>query len=164
MKMIKYITAFTIAAALTLPVMAQDAERAGNTGSTDMEILRQKIKADKKLVVSQNLDLTDAEAAKFWPVYDQYQSELDQINQRRRQLIMDYANAYNKGPVPDATAEKLIGDYQKIDSDEAMLRSNSMPKIMAALPAVKAARYMQIESKIRAAINYELASGIPLIE
>jgi len=164
MKMIKYITAFTIAAALAVPVMAQNAERVGNAGSTDMEILRQKIKADKKLVVSMNLDLTDAEAAKFWPVYDQYQSELDQINRRRNQLILSYADAYNKGPIDDAMAQKLIADYQKVDSDEAALRANSMPKIMAALPAVKAARYMQIESKIRAAINYELASAIPLVE
>jgi hypothetical protein len=162
--MIKYITAFTVAAALALPVMAQDAERVAGASSSDMEILRQKVKADKKLVVSQNLMLTDAEGAKFWPVYDQYQSELDQINKRRNQLILDYADAYNKGPINEATAQKLISDFQKVDSDEAMLRSNSMPKIMAALPAVKAARYMQIESKIRAAINYELASAIPLIE
>lgn len=162
--MIKYITAFTIAAALAVPVVAQDAERTATASSTDMEILRQKIKADKKAVVAANLSLTDAESAKFWPVYDQYQSELDQINQRRNKLIMDYADAYNKGPITDATAQKLIADYQKVDADEAMLRANSMPKVMAALPAVKAARYMQIEGKIRAAINYEFASAIPLVE
>ncbi len=165
--MIKYMTALTMAAALALPGMAQQAqqaERVATANSTDMEILRQKVKADKKLLVSQNLDLTDAEAAKFWPVYDQYQSELDQINKRRLQMIMEYADAYGKGPISNETATKLINEYQTIDADEARLRANAMPKIMAALPPVKAARYMQIESKIRAAINYEMASGIPLVE
>jgi len=162
--MIKYITAFTIATALAVPGMAQNAERAGNAGSTDMEILRQKIKADKKAVVAANLMLTDAEGAKFWPVYDQYQTELEQINKRRNQMILDYADAYNKGPVTDATAQKLIADWQTVDGDESRLRANAMPKVLAALPAVKAARYAQLESKIRAAINYELASAIPLVE
>jgi Spy/CpxP family protein refolding chaperone len=162
--MIRFITAVTIATALTLPVIAQNAERTATATSTDMEILRQKIKADKKAVVASNLDLTDAESAKFWPVYDQYQSELDQINQRRNKLILDYADAYNKGPITDETARRLIADYQKVDSDEAMLRANSMPKVMAALPPVKAARYIQIEGKIRAVINYELASAVPLVE
>lgn len=160
--MINFITAFTVAAALALPVMAQDAERVA--AANDMEILRQKIKADKKAIVAANLMLTDAEGAKFWPIYDQYQVELEQINRRKGQLILDYADAYNKGPVNDDTAKKLLSEFQAIDMAESNLRGSTMPKVIAALPPVKAARYLQIESKIRAAINYELASGIPLVE
>ena len=71
-------TAFALAAGLAAPVMAQ------NTATTNMDILRQKIKADKKLVVAENLNLTDAEGAAFWPLYDAYQKNLEAINQRDR--------------------------------------------------------------------------------
>jgi hypothetical protein len=125
---------------------------------------RQKIKADTKLVVAQNLTLTDAEGTAFWPVYDGYQKELQQINQRLGTVISTYAAAYNKGPVTDDVAKKLLGEALAVDEAEAKLKSSYAPKILATLPATKAARYIQIENKIRAAIRYELAEGIPLVE
>jgi hypothetical protein len=133
-------------------------------GTTNMDILRQKVKADKKLVIAENLQLTDAEGAKFWPVYDAYQKELQQINERLTAVILAYAEAYKKGAVPDATAKKLIEDAAAVDDAEAALRRTSVPKILAVLPAAKAARYLQIENKIRAVIRYELAAGIPLVQ
>src|SRR3954464_4598615 len=72
--MLKLVMSFAIAASLAAPAMAQTA------GTANMEILRQKIKADKKLVVADNLKLTDAEGAAFWPVYDAYQKDLQAIN------------------------------------------------------------------------------------
>jgi len=158
MKMIQYMTTFVLATALVVPAMAQ------NASTANMEILRQKIKADKKLVVAQNLSLTDAEGAKFWPVYDAYQNELQQINQRLATVILAYADAYDHGPVSNEKAQKLLDEYLAIDDAEAKLKSATTPKILAALPAVKAARYIQIENKIRAAVRYELAAAIPLVE
>ena len=155
---IRLMTAFTIAAALAAPVLAQ------NAGTANMEILRQKIKADKKLVVAQNLNLTDAESTAFWPVYEAYQKDLQQINQRLAATIGAYADAYNKGPVANDTAKKLLDEAVAIDDAEVQLKKSAMPKILAALPAMKAARYIQIENKIRAAIRYELAANIPLVQ
>jgi hypothetical protein len=155
---LRLMTAFTIAAALTVPAMAQ------NAGTSNMEILRQKIKADKKLVVAQNLNLTDAEATAFWPVYEAYQKDLQQINRRLASAIDAYADAYNKGPVSNDTAKKLLDEALAIDDAEVQLKKAATPKIMAALPAMKAARYIQIENKIRAAIRYDLAANIPLVE
>ena len=152
--------AFALAAGLAAPAMAQTPA----TATTNMEILRQKVKADKKLVVAQNLSLTDAEGAAFWPVYEAYQKDLQQINQRLMTAIRAYADAYNKGPVTNDTAKKLLEESMAIDEAEAKLKSSSAPKILAALPATKAARYIQIENKIRAAVRYELAAGIPLVE
>jgi hypothetical protein len=129
-----------------------------------MEILRQKIKADKRLVVAENLKLTDAEATAFWPVYDAYQKDLQAINQRLNTAILAYADAYNKGAVTNETAKKLLDESLAIDEAEVKLKSASAPKILAVLPATKAARYIQIENKIRAAVRYELAAGIPLVE
>ena len=129
-----------------------------------MDILRQKIKADKKLVVAENLNLTDAEGTAFWPVYEAYQKELQQINQRLVTTIEAYADAYNKGPVANDTAKKLLDDALAIDDAEAQARKATVAKAMAVLPAMKAARYIQIENKIRAAIRYELAAAIPLVQ
>ena len=93
---------FAVATLLATPVVAQK-PAAGPTPS-DMEILRQKIKADKKLVVAANMQLTEAEAKGFWPVYEGYQKELHAINERLGKLILAYAEAYNKGAVPNDTA------------------------------------------------------------
>jgi hypothetical protein len=129
-----------------------------------MDILRQKIKADKKLLVAQNLQLTDAEGAAFWPVYDAYQKDLQQINQRLGAMVVAYAGAYKKGPIADDVAKKLLDEAVAIDGAEAKLKGALVPKVLSALPATKAARYLQIESKIRALVRYELAEGIPLVQ
>ncbi len=156
--MTRLMTAFALVAALATPAFAQTA------ATTNMDILRQKVKADKKLLVAQNLSLTDAEAAAFWPVYDAYQKELQPINDRMAATIMAYAKAYNAGPVTNDTAKMLIDQSAAIDAAEAALKASSQPKILAALPATKAARYIQIENKIRAMIRYELAANIPFVQ
>ena len=82
----------TLMAAMTIwfvsPVVAQD----------NMQILRDKIKADKKLVVAANMDLTESEAKGFWPVYEKYQKDLTSINQRIGKLIESYAADYGQIP------------------------------------------------------------------
>jgi hypothetical protein len=154
----RLITALTMVIGLTALAFAQ------TPGTSNMDILRQKLKADKKLVIAENLKLTDAEGGKFWPVYDAYQKDLQGINQRLAAVINAYADAYNKGPVTDAAAKTLIEEAVAVDEAEAKLKSSSLPKILAVLPAAKAARYLQIENKIRALLRYELAAGIPLVE
>jgi|SRR5579872_1774990 len=152
------VTAFAVAVAVAAPAMSQ------TVGATNMDILREKIKGDKKLLVAQNLNLTDAEGAAFWPVYDAYQKDLQQINQRLAAAINAYADAYNSGPVANETAKKLLDEMLAIDEAEIQLKKATAAKAVAALPAMKAARYIQIENKIRAAIRYELAANIPLIQ
>jgi len=154
----KLVTVGALVAGLASAAAAQ------TTGTTNMDILRQKIKADKRLVVAANLKLTDAEGAAFWPVYDAYQKDLQQVNQRLAAVVVAYADAYNKGPVANDMAKKLLDDAMAVDDAEGKLKASYVPKVLAPLPATKAARYIQIENKIRAAIRYELAEGIPLVE
>jgi Spy/CpxP family protein refolding chaperone len=156
--MTRLMTALAMVAGLAAAVMAQSA------GTTNMDILRQKVKADKKLVVASNLNLTDAEGKAFWPVYDAYQKDLQQINERLAAAILAYADAYNKGPVANDVAKKLLDESLAIDAAEAAMKTAVVPKVMAALPAMKGARYIQIENKIRAAVRYELAANIPLVQ
>ena len=150
---------FVLATLLALPAMAQTKPTA-----SDMEILRGKIKADKKLVVAANMQLTEAEAKAFWPVYGAYQKDLQGINERTAKLIVSYAEAYNKGAVSNETAKKLTSDYLDIEDSEVKLKRDYLPKLEKAIPGAKVARYLQIENKIRAIIKYELAANIPLMQ
>ena len=147
---------FAVATLLALPAAAQTA--------SDMQILAQKIKADKKLVVAANMQLTEDEAKGFWPVYDAYQKDLQGINQRLLGTIKSYADAYNKGPVSDETAKKLINEAIAIEEAEVKLKRSYLPKLEKAIPGMKVARYLQIENKVRAVIRYELAAQIPLVQ
>jgi hypothetical protein len=128
-----------------------------------MEILLQKVKADKKLLVASNMDLTDAEAKTFWPLYDEYQKELEKINQSLMKTIQDYAEAFNKGSIPNDTAKKLLNDALSVQESELKTKRTYAEKIGKVLPAAKTARYIQIENKIRAVLNAELARQIPLV-
>ena len=150
-----------IALAVVIPAVFAMAQE---SATSDMEILRQKLKADKKLLVSDNMSLTDAEGKAFWPIYDAYQADLQKINARMKTMIEAYAEAYNKGPVPNETAKKLIDEAVAIDEAEAKLKRSYLPKLEKALPMAKVARYIQIENKIRALLRYELAAEIPLVK
>ena len=158
MKTLLRIVLIALVAALATPAIAQD------KGTSNMEILRQKVKADKKLVVALNMGLTEAEGKAFWPLYDAYQKDLEQINERLAKTIVAYAEAYNKGPVPNETAKKLLNETLAIEEAEVALKRSYASKLEAALPAAKVARYIQIENKIRALVRYELAEKIPLVK
>ena len=155
----KYLRLFVIALAalIAVPAIAQDKP------ASNMEILRQKIKADKKLVVAANMDLTEAEAKGFWPVYDSYQADLQTLNERLGRMIVRYADLYNSKTITDEAAKGLLDEAVAIEQAEVSMKQGYLPKLAAVLPATKVARYLQIENKIRAAIKYELADGIPLV-
>lgn len=89
---------------VAVPAVAQP------VSDTNMEILKEKLKADKKLLIAGNMDLSDAEAKQFWPLYDAYQKDLEAINKQLGQTIKDYAEAFNKGTIPNDTAKKLLNE------------------------------------------------------
>jgi hypothetical protein len=133
-------------------------------GQDNMQILRDKIKADKKLLVATNMELTDAEAKGFWPVYEEYQKELTAINQRIGKLIESYAADYRAKLLTDQKAKKLVEEMVAIEKAEAAMKAAYVPKLGKVLPQTKVARYLQIENKIRALVKYELAGAVPLAQ
>ena len=128
----------------------------------NMQILREKIKADKKLVVATNMELTESEAKGFWPIYEQYQKDLQKINQRIVSLVDSYADDFKSKKLTDDKAKKLIDEAMAIEQAEVNLKSTYAPKLAKALPIMKVARYLQIENKIRTVVKYDLAQGVPL--
>jgi hypothetical protein len=134
------------------------------SADTNMQILLHKVQADKKLVVAANMDLTEAEGPPFWVIYDAYQKDLQDLNQRLVKIILAYADAYNKNTLTDEQANSLANAALAIDQDEVTMRKTYAAKLNGVLPGKKAARYLQIETKIRAAVRYQLADNIPLVD
>ena len=157
--MISRLVCFIIIGAMTVaaPAFAEP------PSETNMEILKEKLKADKKLLVASNMDLTDAEAKQFWPLYDSYQKELDGINKQLGQTVREYADNFNKGNIPNDTAKKLLGDALSVEEQEVKLKRSYAEKLGKVLPATKVARYIQMETKIRSLIRFEMAQQIPLV-
>ena len=143
---------------LVSPVWSQQMTKA------DMEILHEKIRADKKLFVAANMRLSEAEAKSFWPIYDQYQQDLAKINRKTGNLLQSYANDYRNKTLTDGKAKTLIDEFLAVQLSEAKLQGRYVPKISMALPAIKVARYLQIENKIRAVLKYDLANKVPLVK
>ena len=156
----KILCAAMVAAAMLLgqTAFAQD------KSADNMQIVLEKIRADKKLLVASNMEISAQEAAGFWPVYDAYQKDLEKINDRIKKTIESYANSYNQGAVSDEMAKKLIEEVHSIEASEVELKRSYVSKFAKVLPMAKVARYYQIESKMRAAIKYELAKSIPLVK
>jgi hypothetical protein len=142
-----------------VPAFAQS-----KSADTTMQILLDKVKADKKLVVATNMDLTDAEGKAFWPIYDDYQKDLQGLNERLAKTILAYADVYNKNTLTDEQANSLANEALAIDQDEVTMRKTYTTRLNGVLPGKKVARYLQIENKIRAVIRYQLADNIPLAE
>jgi len=149
---------------LALGLLASTAVLAQGAATDNMTILKEKLHADKKLLVAANMDLTDEESAKFWPVYESYQRELSALNQRVGKLIASYASDYRANTLTDEKAGKLIDEMLAIDDATLSLEKSYVPKLKAVLPTKKVARYLQLENKMRAVARYELAAQIPLVE
>lgn len=130
----------------------------------NMQILLDKVKSDKKLLVADNMQLTESEAKGFWPIYEGYQKDLMAINQRIIGLIESYAGVYTTDTITDETAKTLTAELVSIQTAESELQSSYVPKLAKVLPPKKVLLNLQIESKIRAAIKYNLAAQIPLVK
>src|SRR6056300_1167339 len=123
--------------------------------------LKKKIMFDqKRLVVMENMEFTEEEAAAFWPVYDKHQEELFQVNQRGAKLILAYASVYQT--LTDEQAVKLVDEYYDIQDDRLTVMKKMAADVGKVLPGKKAFRYLQVESKLSAIGRYELAKEIPL--
>ena len=127
-----------------------------------MELLRERARADKKLVVATALALTESEGKAFWPVYNAYQSDIIVHNERVLKLITDYAAAYES--ITDATATELLGEFVALEVNHVALLSKYVPRFQRVLPPRKVARFYQVENKLRALLNYDLTRTTPMVK
>ena len=153
---LKRIIVVMVICLIAFPAFAQEVTK--NT----MDSVRDALKAQKRAFVAVNMQLTDAEDAKFWPVYDSYQKDMEKVNQKIGDLILDYAKNYET--LTDTKADELLKKNLSLENEILQLKTSYLPKFSAVLPAKKVARYYQLENKIQAVNRYDLAEKIPLVK
>jgi hypothetical protein len=152
------------------PAQASSGDQAASSSSQssqaledqDIALLRKDIGSKKKQLVAANLKLTDEEATKFWPIYDQYTADLIKINNAKYSVIKEYANSF--GSVTDEQAIDLTKRALAADEQVAQLRVRYIPKFQTALPGRKVATFYQIERRVQSMIDLQLTGQLPLVQ
>ena len=145
---------------------AQTAPPQGNNprviSDKDVELLRKDIRSNKKQLIAANLKLTDTEATKFWPIYDQYTADLMKINDKKFRLVQDYADHW--GTMTDEQASLYLRDWLDTDIAITQLRQKYVPIVSQVLNGRKSATFFQLDRRISMMIDLQLASQIPLVQ
>lgn len=150
-------TVLALALALGAPAFAAD----NGSDANELETLRSAVRADKRAYVAKALQLSDAEARKFWPIYDQYQRARQGSDERRTRAIVDLVG--RSEPLSDAYVRSFMNEVTFADDQEVKARRTLQRRLLRAVSPRTAARYLQLESKIRAIEAYDIATSVPLI-
>jgi hypothetical protein len=128
----------------------------------DLNLLRQDIRSQRKQLIAANLKLADQEATKFWPIYDQYVSELITINDKKFGLIQEYADNYGK--LTNEQSLSFIRRWLDADIEVAQLRQKYVPLVSKVLDGKKSATFFQLDRRIAMMIELQLSSRMPLVQ
>jgi hypothetical protein len=126
-----------------------------------IQMLRQEVGKDRRAIVKANMLLTESEAARFWPLYDEYRAEMVKQGDRRVKVITDYAA--NRDSMSEDEANRLLKDRLDIEKEKVDIREKYAKKFQKELSARTTARFFQIDQKLDAAVDASLAARIPLI-
>jgi hypothetical protein len=126
-----------------------------------LEVARSAIKTDRQAVVVATMELTDAESKSFWPLYNEYRFEMDKVNDQYMKLVIEYANLYPT--VPDDRATQMLKDYIDFQRKKVDMRTTYLKKFSKVLPAGKALRLAQVETRLDLLIQLQLSARIPLV-
>jgi hypothetical protein len=161
--------------ALGLPLLpasvlkAQDASRAAGSAKLDpgnlrafVELARSDIRTGKAIIIAENIDFTEAEAVEFWPVHREYELELNKLLDRRLELITRFADQYRT--MTDADATKLADDVFDLEAKRTGLKRKYFKKFSKVVPALKTARFFQIENQLNMVLDLQIAASLPLIK
>jgi len=141
------------------PTPANDSTQSSNQ---DIELLRKDIRSQKKQIVAANLQLTDQEAVKFWPLYDQYTAELVKINDTKYGALKEYATNFDT--LTDDQAVSLMRKPIEVDQAVAQLRLKYMPLVGKVISGKKTALFFQLDRRLVMLIDLQLASQIPMVQ
>ncbi|MGD9328914.1 MAG: hypothetical protein PVH48_08115 [Cyclobacteriaceae bacterium] len=127
-----------------------------------IELARDILKTEKKAAIAEGMELSDTEITPFWELYNEYNSKLSQTQNQRVALIKDFAKNYET--MTNEKADEIMKSFFKYQQEIVKLRKSYYSRFKKILPSSKAARYFQLENKIQALVDAELAMQIPLIE
>jgi hypothetical protein len=150
--------------ALTAASTTAFAQRETATGvdvERDLALLRRDLRTDKKKLIALNVPLTETEATKFWPVYDQYTGEMSKIYDEFYSIIKEYAA--NQKTLTDAQASSMINRWAAIQIQPAQMRQRYIPIVEKVVPSRKAALFFQVDRRLYGLMDLQVAAQIPLI-
>jgi len=128
----------------------------------DLNLLRQDLRSKRRQLIAANLKLTDREAEKFWPIYDQYVTDLIAINDRKFGLIQEYAD--NWGKLTNEQSLLFVRNWLDIDIEIAQLRQKYVPMVAKVLEGAKAATFFQLDRRIAMMMELQVSSQMPLLQ
>jgi len=126
-----------------------------------IELLRGDVNKSKSQVMGQVMALDAEQSAKFWPIYQEYQSALAKIGDRVGGVIKDYAANYDA--MTDATADNLSNRMLALEQERLALKKQYYERIKTSLGAINAARFLQVENQLERLVDLQLASSLPVI-
>jgi hypothetical protein len=130
--------------------------------ASEIELTRTVIQAERQAIVADNMQLPEDVAGRFWPLYREYRNDVSKIGDRRVKLITTYAENYEN--LSEQTAEWMVSEFLSMEKANLALRESWAPRFGEVLAPKQLARFYQIENKLDAIINYDLASSIPLVK
>ena len=128
----------------------------------NIQLMRQDIRAERKKVVAANMPLTEAEAIKFWPVYDRYIAETIKVNDVRFALLKEYAK--NHDTASEEQADSFIKRWLSFDQDNTQLRLKYIPEFEKVISHKKTAMFFQVDRRVSMMIELQLAAQVPLVK
>lgn len=156
--MIRVVSSVIAALLLVLPTISF-----GQQASDDVAEGRAMVQAGRVELIRSELQLTDEESAAFWPIFERYQAASSAVGDRYAALLTEYVDRYHSGDLSDEYAIRLLDEYFGVRQELLDVRTKYAPQFLAVLPALKVAQFYQLENKIRAEIDSQLAIAIPLI-
>ena len=126
------------------------------------ELLRSDLRAQKVAIITEVMQFSEAEDAKFWPVYRQYETELAGLNDKRLALIKDYAANY--GTVTDQVADRLARGALELEGQRHALKVKYYDRFKSALSPTTAARFLQVENQILLLLDLQIAASLPIVQ
>lgn len=152
-----FFTAIVMAVAAQLPrVWAQD-----YSVDSDIQLLRADIRNDKVKIITDQMQLSDAESKGFWPIYNDYQHDLDKLNDQKVTLIKEYAANYDE--MTDKEVQSLADRSFALQRKRIDLRQQYFKKISKAVSPKSAARFVQVEDRVELLLNLQLAANMPMV-
>lgn len=126
--------------------------------------VRETVQAARKQIIEEEMFLTDEEAVTFWPIYDEYRREINAVGDRYARLILDFAKLYNEGRVTGEDANRMVDESLEIEAEFQKIEAKYVHRLRDVLPSLKAARFYQLENKMNAEAEAQLALTVPLID
>jgi hypothetical protein len=142
-------------------VLAQPETDKGIQVEKDLLLIRRDLRSEKKKIIAMNVSLTEVEATKFWPVYDQYAEDMRKHNDEFYTIIKDYAA--NQKTLTDAQAMSMIKRWSKLQISLAQTRERYVSIFEKVIPGKKAALFFQIDRRLYALMDLQVSSEVPLV-